>query len=225
MARYSRSEWGARSPRGETSLPWKNIEGLAIHYSGSQVDLDGTAARVRGIQNYHMNSNGWNDIAYNWLVNADGDIYEGRGWGVRSAAQGSNYGNGAYYAICFLGNDRAGRDDVTDKGRKAIATLIKEAESKSGRKMRVRPHSDFNQTACPGDELRNYIALEGWQAESWPIPLPTWFWRWNAWRLGEGTFKEYGPRNSRVRYRTGAPRLIPPWAWARAVAFDRARRK
>ena len=34
----------------------------------------------KGYQNYHMDSNGWDDIGYNWGVGEDGRVYEGRGW-------------------------------------------------------------------------------------------------------------------------------------------------
>ena len=35
---------------------------------------------VKEIQKYHMDSYGWWDIAYNFLVGGDGLVYEGRGW-------------------------------------------------------------------------------------------------------------------------------------------------
>ena len=42
-------------------------------YSPAQV-----AAIMRGIQVYHVKSNGWNDIGYNFLVDRYGTVYEGR---------------------------------------------------------------------------------------------------------------------------------------------------
>lgn len=32
------------------------------------------------VQNYHMDTKGWADIGYNFLVGEDGLAYEGRGW-------------------------------------------------------------------------------------------------------------------------------------------------
>ena len=34
-------------------------------------------AMVKSYQNYHMDSNGWADIGYNFIVGEDGNIYEG----------------------------------------------------------------------------------------------------------------------------------------------------
>lgn len=40
---------------------------------------------VRLIQQFHIESRKWSDIAYNFLIGADGNAYEGRGWGVVGA--------------------------------------------------------------------------------------------------------------------------------------------
>ncbi|HVL53947.1 MAG TPA: N-acetylmuramoyl-L-alanine amidase [Vitreimonas sp.] len=61
------------------------------------------------------------------------------------------------------------------------------------------------------DEHRKLTAPQ----PSWPRPLPRWWWEWNLWRIRG----KKGPRPS------SAPRVIPPWAWRRAKAFDRARRQ
>jgi N-acetylmuramoyl-L-alanine amidase len=157
-----RRTWGARSPVCKTPLKRSEVRGLAVHYSASnadeQADHANCASRVRGIQNYHMDAKGWCDIAYNFVVCKHGSIYQGRGWYNRSAAQGTNSGNDGYIAVCFLGDDTAGRDDVTDAGRAAFKRVF--ARYKVwyvGRPREIRPHSDFTSTQCPGNELRAFI--------------------------------------------------------------------
>lgn len=39
--------------------------------------------RVRVIQTFHIESRGWDDIGYNFLVGGDGAVYVGRGWDIQ----------------------------------------------------------------------------------------------------------------------------------------------
>ena len=79
---YTRGEWGARSPRRAWSYATP-VTHLAIHHTASTADGNADtwsecAAAVRGVQNFHMNVNGWNDIGYNYLVCPTGAIFQGR---------------------------------------------------------------------------------------------------------------------------------------------------
>lgn len=115
------------------------------------------AARIRAIQAFHMDEQGWLDIAYNHVFCRHGIVFAGRGFGARSAANGTARANDAYFAICFLGNDSAGRADVTPLARRALMLLVREYRRRYPAARRVRPHSDFFATGCPGDELRALI--------------------------------------------------------------------
>ncbi|MDQ2910908.1 MAG: N-acetylmuramoyl-L-alanine amidase [Actinomycetota bacterium] len=167
MKLVRRQAWGAALPRCTTPLPATAAQGLAVHYSGAgadaQDDHPSCAARVRAIQRFHQSpspddpTKPWCDIAYNHLFCRHGYVFEGRGFGLRSAAQGTHEGNDRYFAVCFLGNDRARRDDLTAAGRQALSELVAAYRSRYPRATGLRPHSDFVATACPGDELRALI--------------------------------------------------------------------
>jgi hypothetical protein len=156
-----RAGWRARPPKSVTPLVHSRQRGTAVHYSGSaaetKLDHSLCAGVVRGIQNHHMDTRGWADIAYSFLVCNHGAIFTGRGRGVRTAANGTNEGNGSFHAVCFLGGDRVGRADVTENGLAAIRVAVLDCNSWAGVR-EVQPHSFFKATACPGDELRRWIA-------------------------------------------------------------------
>lgn len=160
MKLVTRKEWGARSakpgrPKLGTPL------GVAVHYSAANSDEqqghEHCAARVRAIQAFHMDTRGWLDIAYSFLFCKHGFVFEGRGWNLRPASQGTNAGNDHYHSICFLGDDSTKRDDLTPDGRRALATFLLAAGERYPKARAVKPHSTFTDTACPGNELRQFI--------------------------------------------------------------------
>jgi hypothetical protein len=127
-----------------------------------QADHANCAGRVRGIQRYHMEELGWLDIAYSHVLCRHGYVFVGRGFGVRTAANGTTASNERYFAVCFLGDDTEGRADLTRAARRALGELIREYQRRYPYAWRVRPHSAFTTTACPGNELRAYIDRRGW---------------------------------------------------------------
>lgn len=156
----SRSGWGARPPtaRPVPLIPAK-IDTVVFHYTAADADQrehhTECAGRVKGIQNFHMDQRGWNDIAYNFVVCKHGTIYEARGLEAKSAATGE--ANSHTLAVCFLGADKAGRDDVTAAGRSALVSVTRWIRLRRPTAKKNAGHRDFMSTTCPGDELYNYI--------------------------------------------------------------------
>jgi hypothetical protein len=170
-----RSDWGAARARRRERLDPTYAYGVALHYSGVDADEQALhrkcAGRVRAMQRYHMEARGWLDVAYNHVVCRHGYVFVGRGFGVRSAANGTKVANDRYFAVCFLGNDTAGRADVTPPAYAALGELLRSYDRRIPRVMRVRPHSRFVATPCPGDEVRACINRKGWVSTR-PRPGP-----------------------------------------------------
>lgn len=96
----------APSIKPESTTP---IEHVIIHHSaGSNSDTDYTRT-VRNIYLYHTQSNGWDDIGYNYLVAPNGDIYDGRdpqGVAAHDYIRGAHFcgKNSNTMGICMLGD-------------------------------------------------------------------------------------------------------------------------
>jgi uncharacterized protein with LGFP repeats len=146
-----------------------------VHHTASSNDY--TAAQVpgilRSIQAFHMDGNGWSDIAYNFLVDKFGTLWEGRAGGtannvIGAHARGFNTGSvgvailGDYvntnstaaareavsrivgYRLHIHGVAPTSRVDVTSLGSTTIP---------AGRTVNlpaVIGHQDVGSTACPG---------------------------------------------------------------------------
>ena len=160
----TRQAWGAVPARGFTPQRPEAVRFLVVHYSAmlaDQRELHAECAmRVRGIQRYHMTSDqlapgGASDIGYAWLVCRHGYVFKGRGFRRMPAATGG--ANSFTQAVCFLGGDKAGRDDVTPKGRAAIREVLAFLQRNAPRLEGVRGHRDYGATSCPGNELYAFV--------------------------------------------------------------------
>ena len=70
--------WEARNPNGITNFQIPARHGLIGHHTaGSHCTTTSSCiSNMKGTQNYHMDSLGWSDIGYNFLIGEDGRIYE-----------------------------------------------------------------------------------------------------------------------------------------------------
>ncbi|MFI6985913.1 N-acetylmuramoyl-L-alanine amidase [Embleya sp. NPDC050154] len=143
-----RSQWGARPPRAVNRVPLSARTGFTIHYSAAP-----PTQTPRQIQNYHMDSHGWDDIGYNFLIDRDGRIYEGRGWTAEGAhATGHNT---THLGVCFIGRD----GEATTKTLQAFRALYLYANRLTEKTLAKTWHSGLpgQSTSCPGSSLRAWV--------------------------------------------------------------------
>jgi uncharacterized protein with LGFP repeats len=105
----SRAGWGAdESLSPDPSEYNADVKAVFVHHTDGSNDYScaDSAAIVRGIYAYHTQTNGWNDIGYNFLVDKCGTIFEGRKGGVDLPVLGAHtYGwNRESTGIAILGN-------------------------------------------------------------------------------------------------------------------------
>lgn len=149
MRTYTRQNWGARLPKARQELNPARVVNLFLHHTTG--NYTNWKAATRSIQAFHMDTRGWNDIAYNWLVAPDGTKIEGRGWMVVGGHTKDH--NSTSVAISYLGD---GRQPVSDDAKRSILELADTADELFGRKLTRRCHSDVGATECPGRVLRDW---------------------------------------------------------------------
>ena len=105
-----RSDWNC--PDGDDAscddgeIAYTSVTHLIVHHeAGSNTEpAGGWDDRVKSIWTTHVYDNGWCDIGYNWLIDHDGVIYEGRGGGINVQGAHMCGANGNTMGICVLGN-------------------------------------------------------------------------------------------------------------------------
>lgn len=167
---YARSTWGADAPQCGSS--YCTTTHMAVHHTASSADYavatwSQAAANVKAIQAYHMYTNGWCDVGYNYLVTKQGWIFEGRAGGdnVNGAHDGFNCGSmgvavlGYFHtpvnnaptvalgnALADLGAWKFDQQGIAPYGSSWYAGY-------GGTMTNVYGHRDVKATACPGDLL------------------------------------------------------------------------
>ncbi|WP_461032254.1 N-acetylmuramoyl-L-alanine amidase [Streptomyces mayteni] len=183
----SRAEWGADEslrfdengePIGE--LTYYPAQVITVHHTATTNDYTDAAAEIRAIYTFHIQTNGWTDIGYHFLIDQEGHIYEGHYTGddgipahdaegdviTATHVGGMNSGN---IGIALLGD--LVDQPATDAARESLATLIGVLSRFHGLDPRgqtrfvnpvsgaerdvsvVSGHQDWMETECPGATL------------------------------------------------------------------------
>lgn len=182
----TREEWWGNLPADR--LAWTTdptpitITHAIVHHTAGQNNPPDPAQTVRNIWNFHVNSRGWADIGYNFLVDQFGNIYQGRynPWLDQTDVHGAHAGNAnsRSVGISILGqfhppepNPPSAHPD--ERSLRSVESIIawrfyqreldpfEEAAIPSAWGTitipRISGHRDVSATACPGDNL--YVRL------------------------------------------------------------------
>ena len=182
---FSRQDWGA----DET---WRNggpaynhlMQQVHIHHTANANDYssDQVPTLIRGIYRYHTHYLGWSDIAYNFLVDRFGGVWEGRAGGPERWVRGAHTRgfNSSSTGIAVIGNFDEVRpsSSVLRSVAQVAAWKVHESGGWPRGKVRVRSegsdlydaddlvvlrvidgHRDTNETACPGRYLYEGLPL------------------------------------------------------------------
>jgi hypothetical protein len=185
-----RDEWGANESLrdkycdGEPNYA-PALEMAYVHHTAGSNDYSKEEADdvVRGIYSYHVNSLHYCDIAYNFLIDRFGRVFEGRYGGMTKpviGAHASGFNTGST-GVATMGNFvsevppkavrnaykrlLAWRLDIAHLPPKGWTTMVSAGGStarySAGEEVRLRiisGHRDTSYTACPGAELYERLA-------------------------------------------------------------------
>ncbi len=107
-AAIQRADWGASFHLDQNIFipppAYTDVSHLIVHHSAGTNISNNWKNVVASIFDFHVNTNGWQDIGYNWLIDPNGVLYEGRGGGenVRGAHM-CGYNNNTL-GVCVMGN-------------------------------------------------------------------------------------------------------------------------
>lgn len=150
MQIISRSEWGARAAKpGVEHVPMAGRTGFMVHHSGGPAKQS-----LASIQAWCMDRRGFKDIDYNFLVDQEGKIFEGRGW----TAVGSHCisQNTACLGVCVIGKNR-----LSGAAQDSLRDLYGAACRRAGKTLTPLVHSDRWATGCPGSIIRAWVRAGG----------------------------------------------------------------
>lgn len=115
----SRTAWGSADGQGSRVPPaYYPVNHMTVHHSADSNSLypgqTNWAARVRAIWSFHTHTRGWGDVGYNYLIDPNGVVYEGRAGGDDAVGfhDTANYGSmgvvmiGTYSSVAPTGTSQ-----------------------------------------------------------------------------------------------------------------------
>ena len=151
-----KSAWGGREPSG--ALTSHTIQRMTVHDTAALLDSNRRApGRARAHQRFHMDDRGWIDLAYHFLVDANGHVYEGRPVSAVGDT-GTNYDPTGHFLVCAEGD--FDRQSIPAAQVAAVADVLAWGAVTFGvDASTIRGHRDWAaSTTCPGDAFYPLIS-------------------------------------------------------------------
>ncbi len=146
----SRASWGARAPR---CVSTHSPNRITIHHTATPTnDSLSVQARLRQIQAFHQDVNGWCDIGYQYLVSRDGRLWKGRG--ARQVGAHVTNNNTGNVGISVIGTYTS--TNPTEHQLDRIAALVRGLHNEFNIPIttaKIKGHRNYGGTTCPGNKL------------------------------------------------------------------------
>jgi hypothetical protein len=128
------------------------VERLTIHHTAVAVERPADGPRsILSHQTFHQREKGWPDIAYHFLIDPAGNIYQGRDPVFRGDTA-TAYDPTGHFLVCIDGNFDS--TDVNEAQLDAAAKVLAYGAGRFGVPVAtLAGHRDYAQTSCPGDAI------------------------------------------------------------------------
>ncbi len=149
-----RDAWGAVPVVGQFAL--HTIEHITVHHTAVVLASNTDApARARQHQRYHQ-SLGWPDLAYHYLIDANGHVYEGRPFDAVGDTA-TDYDPTGHFLVCCEGDFN--QQEIGEDQYRSLVNLVAWGSAEFGvDPATIRGHRDLATTSCPGDNLYPLVA-------------------------------------------------------------------
>lgn len=144
--------------------PESDIKAIFVHHTASQEDaMEDSYAAMRAIYYYHTVTRGWGDIGYNYLIDEDGRIFEGRYGGDKVVGAHTANFNVGTVGVAVIGNYQ--ENEINGGAVEGLAKLLTNLTEKykldplaitklRGKNVNViSGHRDAGKTVCPGEHV------------------------------------------------------------------------
>ncbi|XP_054162259.1 peptidoglycan-recognition protein SC2-like [Oppia nitens] len=154
----SRAEWGARTPKEPAKPMVTPVLHAFIHHTDDPPKCQNQSScidAVKWVQDFHMDTRGWDDIGYNYLLGGDGRIYVGRGW--YACGRHTLGMNDKAIALSLIGNYESDAPSqlILDLAQKWVKCALEKGVITHD--YQLHGHRDQTCTTCPGQRLYDII--------------------------------------------------------------------
>ncbi|TFZ54827.1 N-acetylmuramoyl-L-alanine amidase [Methylorubrum sp. Q1] len=115
---------------------------------------------IKAMHDYHVNTNGWSDIAQHVSIAPDGTIWTGRPWN-QSPASAAGHNSRSVFMFETIGDFDAGRDVLRAAQLQAVVAVIGTVLSPGALNAQsLRFHNEMSSKSCPGTSVRKDDILD-----------------------------------------------------------------
>ncbi len=154
MSVLCREAWGAQPPSGEFTE--HTIERITVHHTAAIIEDNRLSPGFTRKHQADHQSLGWPDIAYHFLIDRNGHVYQGRPYTAVGDTR-TSYDPTGHLLIAVKGNFE--EQELTEAQLDSLIAMLAWGVSEFGvDPSEITGHRDWAATACPGESLYALIA-------------------------------------------------------------------